>query len=145
MSKIKLPQLSIKQLELLISISLRNSLDVLGREVEDGYQFLIVLDCLAPEDCIPHDEVPDGEEETQEILECHGVTELNSFLANILGMRKDDVPVRAVDTVSINSKNVGEFLEILDGMCRYWDDILEDSEEVNVEGKNVVPGNETVN
>jgi hypothetical protein len=144
MTKSKLPQLSLNQFETLIAISLRNSLDVVGKETPNGYQFLILLDCLAPEDCIPHDEIPEGEEEIHEILDAHGITELSDFLSNILGMRRDDVPVRAVETVAINSKNVGEFLEILDGMCNYWDSILED-DEPNVAGKNVVEGNDTVN
>ena len=135
--------LSVKQLEHLISVSIRNNLDVVGGIADDGYRFMIILDCLAPEDCIPHDQVPESDEEEQDILDCHGVSELGFFLASLMGLRIDGKPTRAVETIIINNNNLEEFLKTLDSMCNYWDEMMED-EPVNVKGKNVVEGNGTI-
>jgi len=144
--KLKKLPLSVRQLETLISISIRNSLDVVGGELDGGYRFMIALDCLEPADCIPHSQVPDGEDEYMAILECHGVVELYPFLANIMGLKKDGEAFRAVETIVVDSNNVEEFLEILDEMCSYWDSIMDEEEKpVDLKGKNVIEGNGTVN
>lgn len=144
--KLKPLPLSVTQLEHLISVSIRNNLDIVGGPLDGGYKFMIILDCLAPEDCIPHDVPPENEEESWDILESHGVAELAEFLDNIMGVSKDGEVFRAVETCVIDSNNIEEFLLILEGMCLYWDEIMDKHEEVvDLKGKNIVEGNGTVN
>ncbi len=140
----KQPQLSAKQLENLISISVRNSLDVVSEPTSNGFKFLIVLECLNPEMCIPPDLKPESKEEELDLLEGHGVAELFEFVGYTLSVKIDGKHTRAIETVPINGKNVTEFLQILDNMCNYWDEVLEE-EPLNLNGKNVVEGNGTLN
>jgi hypothetical protein len=135
--------LSAKQLENLISISLRNSLDVVSNPTNKGIKFLIILDCLSPEGCISPDLRPETEQEKAKVLECHGVAELSSFLSHILSVKIDGVPTRAVETVPITSRNLGKLLEILDGVCNYWDDLMEEP-PLDLTGKNMIEGNGTI-
>lgn len=139
----KLP-LSLKQLEYLISCTVRNHLDLIGGEDGGGYRFTILLDCLNPKGCIPHGKIPSDEQEEFDILESHGVLELAPFLSNIMGIRKDGKLLRAVETGIIDSSNIDEFLLTLDEMDRFWDEIT-GAEAPDLEGKNLIEGNGTVN
>lgn len=138
------PQLSLNQLEQLVSIAVRNNLDIVGEEFDDGYQFVIMLDCLDPEGCIPHDQEPEDDEETWGILEAHGVAELAGFINNIMGLSREGEFMRAVETGIIDSSNIEEFLSTLDAISNYWDDIAENNEP-DLKNKNVVAGNGTLN
>ena len=97
-------------------------------------------------DCIPHDQVPETDDEILDILSTHGVLELSEFIENIGSMKAGNDPFRAFETVVINNKNLGDFLSILDELSNCWDETADEEESApDLTGKNVVIGNGTLN
>jgi len=135
--------LSITQLEYLISLSLKNCVQAIGENTPKGIKFLVVLETLDPNSCIPIDEEPGDEEEELEILDACGVIDLSEFINFIMVVEKDGQAFRAVEIKPINPKNVGKFLSILDDMDAFWEKMMEET-PISLEGKNVVEGNGTV-
>lgn len=152
MSKKKQVNLSVTQVSHLIYGAVRNLVDLKTFEFEGGYRFLLILDCLNPDDCIPNNQEPETEEELIDIAGCHGVLELYDFFDNVLAI-KDEVEekyFRAYDTIEINKDNMADFVNVLTELDDYWNDLDRQIEEEadfskKALGKNFVPGNETVN
>ena len=140
--KKKLP-LSLNQVKHLIGITIRNAVDLVGRNEKDGYRFVVLLDCLNPEECIPHNQMPETEEEQIDIMCAHRLMEISPFLANLMSIRREGKSYRGVETVTINNKNFEDFLEALDDLDSFWEEALAD-DPVDLTGKNLIEGNGTV-
>jgi len=141
---------SVQILHLLTS-TVKNMIDFKFDEARDGLRFLIMLDCVFPEECIPIDQEPDGTDECFNIMVAHAVAELSPFFKTSMRIKgPDGTPYRSFDTIPINKSNLAEFVSCLAEIDSFWaemDQQVTEMEEVKgkTEGKNVVEGNNTVN
>ena len=135
----------------LIHGAVRNLVDLKTHVDDDGYRFLLTLDCIVPEECIPANQEAESEEETLDIMAAHTVLELSEYFEAILAIKhEDDKFYRGFSTVSINLDNMSAFVSSLSELEEYWaaiDQGIEDEEAFKNKavGKNLVEGNETVN
>lgn len=144
--------LSLTQISHLIYGAIRNLIELKSFESENGYRFMLILDCLNPEECIPNNQEPETEEELIDIAGCHNVLEICDFFENVMSI-KDDVEqryFRAYDTIDINKDNVADFVKCLNDLDNYWNKVDKDiADEADfaekAKGKNFISGNGTIN
>jgi len=153
MAKKKVPQVFLSALQVahLISSSAKNLIDLKIHEDEEGYRFLLILDCISPEECIPHDQESDSDDEIFNIICAHNIFELNDWFDAIISVKHDDDKFyRGFSTVAIDDNNMAEFVQALSLLDDFWAEIdqsIEDEEELQkkIKGKNFIQGNGTVN
>lgn len=146
-------ELTCAQLSHIIRGSIKNLVDLeIHHEEELGiHKFLIVVDCLYPEECIAANIEPETDEQIENILFAHSVSPLSNFFEAILSMRKEESKsYRGFSTIAIDQENMPEFLSALSELDDYWFEVGQDIEEemdfkAKTKGKNVVEGNDTVN
>ena len=135
----------------LINGTLKNLIDFKVSADRDGLRFLLILDCVFPEICIPIDQEPDMEEDAFNIMVAHGVAELEEYFETIMRVKwEDDKHYRSFATVPINMENLPEFAMALSEVDDFWDELERDAENEEdfkrkTKGKNIVEGNGTVN
>lgn len=130
---------------------MRNVIDIHTSETDDGRFFIIILDCLDPENCIPVNHDPETDDDVLNVFNSHAILELFDFFEDMLTVKHESGEYfRAFRTIEINKNNVGSFIENLSLIDDYWAEV---DEEIEIEedykkktaGKNVVEGNGTVN
>lgn len=152
MAKKKKPQvfLSSQQVAHIIHGSAKNLIDLKIHEDEEGYRFLLILDCMAPDECIPHDEESEDDDEVFDIICAHSIFDLSDWFDVIVSVQHEDGKFyRGFSTVVINDDNMAEFVQALSLLDDFWAEIyknIEDDEELQkkIKGKNFVDGNGTV-
>lgn len=143
--------LSSSQVGHLINGSVKNLIHLNVHADDTGYKFLLVLDCIVPEACIPVDQEPHSEEECDEIIGAHTILELADYIEVILPVKHiDGKYYRGFSTIYIDESNIAAFVDSLGDLEYYWAEIdqgISDEEEAKTKtaGKNVVEGNDTVN
>jgi hypothetical protein len=135
----------------LITGTFKNLIDFKVSAEADGLRFLIILDCVFPEGCIPVEQEPETEDEALDIMNCHIVTELEGFFEAIMRVKwEDGNHYRGFATIPINLENLPEFAMALSDIDEFWiemDQDIENEEDLKrkTKGKNVVEGNGTIN
>lgn len=143
--------LSSAQVGDLIYGAVKNIIDLKTHVDDEGYKFLLILDCIVPEECIPSGQEPENEEESFDIMAAHTVLELSEYFDAILSVKQEDgVLYRGFSTVAIGQENMAAFVRSLSELEEYWaaiDQGIEDEESFKNKavGKNLVQGNETIN
>lgn len=143
--------LSTTQLVHLIYGAMKNLVDLKVTETKDGVEFLLILDCLDSQKCIPATKEPESEEEVLDIAEAYMAYDLYDFFKTVATVKTDDGRYfRSFDLIKINKNNISQFVECLSILDDLWinldqkaeeEDILENS----IKGKNFVQGNGTIN
>jgi hypothetical protein len=140
--------LTANQVGHLITGAVKNLIDLDLHVSEEGIKYLLILDCIVPEGCIPASQEPD-DEEIDNIIDAYTINELRDYFEAILSIRRDGVSYRGFSTININEDNVADFVDCLSELESYWMEIdqgIEDERDLKskTEGKNLVEGNGTV-
>jgi hypothetical protein len=144
-------KLTINQVAHIINGSIKNLIDLKTNESEEDHRFLLILDCLTKEDCIPVTQEPKTDQQYVDIICAHAIDELDRFIEVILPVKGSDGNFyRGFSTVKINDSNIASFLAALAELEDYWmgvDGRIQEEEDLQakIKGLNIVQGNDTVN
>ena len=115
------------------------------------YKFLLILECVSPEACLPVDQEPETETDYVDIILAYSISELTDFFEVILPVEYEDGKTyRGFTTINIDEYNISAFIDAISELGEYWAEVdrdLDQKEDFNkkIKGKNFVQGNGTIN
>lgn len=149
--KIKNIELSSNQVGHLIDGAVENLVDLKIHSDETGHRFLLILECLADDSCIPVNKEPKTDKEYFDIICAHEIAELDRYIEVILPIKLEDGKMyRGFSTITMDKTNIGNFVDSLSKLEDHWAGIysrMEEEEDFTnkTKNKNFIEGNDTVN